>query len=193
MIYRWHYLSAVGDLTMTGTDTALTSLYFTAQKHIPVSLDDEIIDKETDVFVKVKSYLNSYFKGERPEFSGKIEFHTTPFRKQVYEILSSIPYGKSLTYGEIAKRLIENNKLKAMSAQAVGNAVGHNPVCIIIPCHRVLGKDGALTGFAGGLEAKKKLLSLEGIKYKEQLEHVLISFAFKECSDILSNALQVSN
>lgn len=167
MIYRWHYLSAVGDLTMTGTDTALTSLYFTAQKHIPVSLDDEIIDKETDVFVKVKSYLNSYFKGERPEFSGKIEFHTTPFRKQVYEILSSIPYGKSLTYGEIAKRLIENNKLKAMSAQAVGNAVGHNPVCIIIPCHRVLGKDGALTGFAGGLEAKKKLLSLEGIKYKE--------------------------
>ena len=177
MIYRWHYLSAVGDLTMTGTDNTLTSLYFTSQKHIPVSLDDEIIDKETDVFVKVKCYLNSYFKGERPEFSGKIEFHTTPFRKQVYEILSSIPYGKSLTYGEITKKLIENrliknksienNKLKAMSAQAVGNAVGHNPVCIIIPCHRVLGKDGALTGFAGGLEAKKKLLSLEGIKYKE--------------------------
>ena len=134
---------------------------------MPVSLDNEIVDKETDIFVKVKRYLDSYFKGERPEFSGKIEFHTTPFRKQVYEILSSIPYGKTLTYGEIAKKLIENNKLKAMSAQAVGNAVGHNPVCIIIPCHRVLGKDGALTGFAGGLDAKKKLLSLEGINYKE--------------------------
>lgn len=167
MIYRWHYLSPVGNLTMTGTDRALTSLYFTDQKHVPVALDDEIIDKETDVFVKVKSYLDCYFKGERPEFSGKIEFHSTPFRKQVYEILSSIPYGTTLTYGEIAKKLIMTNKLKDMSAQAVGSAVGHNPVCIIIPCHRVLGKDGALTGFAGGLEAKKKLLSLEGIKYKE--------------------------
>ena len=76
-------------------------------------------------------------------------------------------YGKTLTYGDIAKILIDKNKLKAMSSQAVGNAVGHNPICIIIPCHRVLGKDGALTGFAGGLEAKKKLLSLEGIAFKE--------------------------
>ena len=81
--------------------------------------------------------------------------------------MSTIGYGKTLTYGDIAKNLINKYKLKAMSAQAVGNAVGHNPICIIIPCHRVLGKDGALTGFAGGLETKKKLLSLEGIVFKE--------------------------
>ena len=167
MMYTWHYLSPVGDLTMTGTESALTSLYFSSQKHRPDLLDDELIKRETEIFTKTKLYLDSYFEGKRPSLLPKIEIHTTPFRHKVYEILSTIGYGKTLTYGDIAKILIDKNKLKAMSSQAVGNAVGHNPICIIIPCHRVLGKDGALTGFAGGLEAKKKLLSLEGIAFKE--------------------------
>lgn len=167
MMFTSHYLSPVGKLTMTGTESALTGLYFSSQKHIPVVLDDEISECETEIFIKTKLYLDSYFDGKRPSLIPKIEIHTTPFRLKVYEILFSIGYGKTLTYGDIARRLIEKYKLKAMSSQAVGNAVGHNPICIIIPCHRVLGKDGALTGFAGGLEAKKKLLSLEGIAFKE--------------------------
>ena len=166
MMYTSHYLSPVGDLTMTGTESNLTALYFSSQKHIPVVLDD-LIERETEVFTKTKLYLDSYFEGKRPSLLPKIEIHTTPFRHNAYEILSTIGYGKTLTYGDIAKNLINKYKLKAMSAQAVGNAVGHNPICIIIPCHRVLGKDGALTGFAGGLETKKKLLSLEGIVFKE--------------------------
>ena len=166
MMYTSHYLSPVGDLTMTGTESNLTALYFSSQKHIPVVLDD-LIERETEVFTKTKLYLDSYFEGKRPSLLPKIEIHTTPFRHNVYEILPTIGYGKTLTYGDIAKILIDKNKLKAMSSQAVGNAVGHNPICIIIPCHRVLGKDGALTGFAGGLETKKKLLSLEGIVFKE--------------------------
>ena len=166
-MYTSHYLSPVGDLTMTGTESALTGLYFSSQNHIPVVPDDEISECETEIFIKTKLYLDNYFEGKRPSLLPKIEIHTTPFSHKVYEILSTIDYGKTLTYGDIAKRLIDKYKLKAMSSQAVGNAVGHNPICIIIPCHRVLGKDGALTGFAGGLEAKKKLLSLEGIAFKE--------------------------
>lgn len=173
MMYTWHYLSPVGKLTITGTESALTGLYFSSQKHIPVVLDDEICECETEIFIKTKLYLDNYFEGKRPSLLPKIEIHTTPFRHKVYEILSTIDYGKTLTYGDIAKRLIEKYKLKAMSSQAVGNAVGHNPICIIIPCHRVLGKDGALTGFAGGLEAKKKLLSLEGIAFKEKTQSSL--------------------
>ena len=167
MMYTSHYLSPVGELTMTGTESALTGLYFSSQKHIPVLLDDDLIESETEEFTKTKLYLDSYFEGKRPTLLPKIEIHTTPFRHKVYEILSTIGYGKTLTYGDISRILIEKYKLKAMSSQAVGNAVGHNPICILIPCHRVLGKDGALTGFAGGLDAKKKLLSLEGIAFKE--------------------------
>lgn len=133
MMYTWHYLSPVGDLTMTGTESALTSLYFSSQKHLPDLLDDELIKRETEIFTKTKLYLDSYFEGKRPSLLPKIEIHTTPFRHKVYEILSTIGYGKTLTYGDIAKNLINKYKLKAMSAQAVGNAVGHNPICIIIP------------------------------------------------------------
>ena len=135
MMYTWHYLSPVGDLTMTGTESALTSLYFSSQKHLPDLLDDELIKRETEIFTKTKLYLDSYFEGKRPSLLPKIEIHTTPFRHKVYEILSTIGYGKTLTYGDIAKILIDKNKLKAMSSQAVGNAVGHNPICIIIPCN----------------------------------------------------------
>ena len=159
-MYTSHYLSPVGDLTMAGTESNLTALYFSAQKHIPVVLDD-LIERETEVFTKTKLYLDSYFEGKRPSLLPKIEIHTTPFRHKVYEILSTIGYGKTLTYGDIAKILIDKNKLKAMSSQAVGNAVGHNPICIIIPCHRVIKSDGSIGRFASGPGLKEFLLSLE--------------------------------
>ena len=106
-------------------------------------------------------WLDTYFTGKQPDFTPLINLNTTPFRKAVYDILLTIPYGQTMTYGEIAHFLAEQKGIQRMSAQAVGGAVGHNPISIIIPCHRVVGADGSLTGYAGGLDKKIELLKLE--------------------------------
>ena len=115
------------------------------------------------VFALTKEWLDIYFRGKAPGFTPPLNIKTTPFRKAVWEILLTIPFGKTMTYGEIADRIARQNGLSRMSAQAVGGAVGHNAISLIIPCHRVVGANGSLTGYAGGIDKKAKLLALEQV------------------------------
>uniref|UniRef100_UPI0034E9722D methylated-DNA--[protein]-cysteine S-methyltransferase n=1 Tax=Ruminococcus flavefaciens TaxID=1265 RepID=UPI0034E9722D len=139
----------------------LTGLWFEGQKYYPQNLVAESSEVKLPVFTETVKWLDIYFGGKEPSFTPPISLHTTPFRKVVYDILLTIPYGQTMTYGEIARILADQQGAEHMSAQAVGSAVGHNPVSIIIPCHRVVGADGSLTGYAGGLDKKKALLKLE--------------------------------
>ena len=123
-------------------------------------LVEESTKAELPIFMQTCNWLDIYFSGKEPGFTPPISLHTTPFRKAVYDILLTIPYGQTMTYGEIALILAEKQGMERMSAQAVGSAVGHNPISIIIPCHRVVGADGSLTGYAGGLDKKTALLKL---------------------------------
>lgn len=118
---------------------------------------------ENKIFDETKRWLDIYFSHEEPKFTPKLNIKGSEFRKDVWKILLEIPYGKTLTYKAIAEKLVESKKYVRMSAQAVGGAVGHNPISIIIPCHRVVGASGSLTGYAGGLDRKVKLLELEGL------------------------------
>ena len=117
--------------------------------------------KELPVFEKTRRWLDAYFRGEKPDFTPPLSVETTPFRRAVWELLLTIPYGQTMTYGEIAAEIARRRGLSGMSAQAVGGAVGRNPISLIIPCHRVVGTGGSLTGYAGGIEKKVKLLELE--------------------------------
>ena len=161
MIYIHHYTSPIGSITIASNGEALTGLWFDEQKHFPHNLISESIEAELPIFTQTIKWLDTYFGCEVPDFTPQISLQTTPFRKAVYEILLSIPYGQTMTYGEIANIIAERKGIERMSAQAVGGAVGHNPVSIIIPCHRVVGVDGSLTGYAGGLDRKVELLKLE--------------------------------
>ena len=167
-MYTVHYDSPLGGITLASDGTALTGLWFDGQKHFAATLADEISDNpDLPVFVETRHWLDLYFAGKRPEFTPPLAPQGTLFRQTIWGILLTIPYGKTMTYGEIAQRLVEmfhETSLQPthMSPQAVGNAVGHNPISIIIPCHRVVGADGSLTGYAGGLERKAWLLRLEG-------------------------------
>lgn len=142
----------------------LTGLWFKEQKYYASTISGEIMEKNLVIFEKTIQWLERYFHGERPRIT---ELQLAPqgsmFRKEVWKILCEIPYGEVLTYGEIAKMIAKKRGMERMSAQAIGGAVGHNPISIIIPCHRVIGSDGSLTGYAGGIELKKKLLEHEGI------------------------------
>ena len=222
MNYTAHYGSPLGGITLASNGIALTGLWFEGQKHFAAKFDPQ--HRECDdlpVFAETKRWLDSYFSGQVPDFTPKLAMRATPFRQAIWEILLTIPYGKTVTYGEIARRFVvtfhetslqssslhnaslhgatsldtlsRNASLqvtmpqdtssqdalsqcsllqgmsiqgamlakKNMSAQAVGGAVGHNPIAIIIPCHRVIGANGSLTGYAGGVERKKYLLELE--------------------------------
>ncbi len=120
-------------------------------------------EKELPVFDAVKTWLDIYFSGKEPDFMPPIHLTGSPFRLSVWKLLQQIPYGKTMTYGELARRIAGQRGLLHMSAQAVGGAVGHNPISIIVPCHRVVGSDGSLTGYAGGVDKKQRLLALEGV------------------------------
>ena len=116
------------------------------------------------VFEQAKEWLTIYFSGQEPDFLPPVHMTGTPFQLTVWEILRTIPYGKTITYGEIAKEIAVRKGIPRMSAQAVGGAVGHNKISVIIPCHRVVGTNGSLTGYAGGIDKKRKLLTLEKAK-----------------------------
>lgn len=152
--------------TTQGEDTGLSGLYFDAQKYFPKEYENWILRPELPVFQAIGNYLISYFKGENPELTMNFEPKGTPFQQKVWTILQAIPVGTVTTYGKIAKEMTPNNPKSNMSAQAVGQAVGHNPLSILIPCHRVVGSDGQLTGYAGGVDRKIALLKLEGITYE---------------------------
>ena len=161
MIYSYHYASPLGGITLAGDGEALTGLWFDGQKHFPHNLTADSTEAALPVFTQTVRWLDIFFSGKEPGFMPPISLYTTPFRKAVYTILLTIPYGHTVTYGEIAGILAEQRGMQRMSAQAVGGAVGHNPISIIIPCHRVIGADGSLTGYAGGPDRKKRLLRLE--------------------------------
>ena len=157
----FHYISPLGVITLASDGEALTGLWFGGQKHYPNKLVEERTKAEMPIFTQTCTWLDIYFSGKVPDYTPPISIHTTPFRKAVYDILLTIPYGQTMTYGGIARILAERQGVERMSAQAVGGAVGHNPIGIIIPCHRVVGTDGRLTGYAGGLDKKIALLKLE--------------------------------
>ena len=161
MIYTNYYNSPIGRVTMASEGTALIGLWFEGQKYFADSIKEECTEKVLDIFDDTSRWLDIYFSGKEPDFTPKILITGTPFRKSVAEIMLTIPYGKTMTYGEIANVIAKEKGIAKMSAQAVGGAVGHNSISIIIPCHRVVGTNGSLTGYAGGLDKKIQLLKLE--------------------------------
>ena len=163
MQYITHYQSPLGNILLAADDIGLTGLWFEGQKYYALYLDKEHMEKEIPLFKDVKHWLDIYFSGKEPDFKLPLHFTGTDFQNEVWEILYSIPYGKTMTYGEIAKQIAANRGLKRMSAQAVGGAVGHNEISIIVPCHRVVGTNGSLTGYAGGIDKKVALLTLENV------------------------------
>lgn len=165
MNYYYIYNSPVGKLTIASNEKSIVGLWLDNQKYyMDVLSDKEYHEKETDVIKLAEKWLDKYFDNKKPEIDElPIEFTGSDFRKQVWKILAEIPYGKVVTYGDIAKQIARQKGIKTMSAQAVGGAVGHNPISIIIPCHRVVGTNGSLTGYAGGVKTKIKLLELEGV------------------------------
>ncbi|HIV40976.1 MAG TPA: methylated-DNA--[protein]-cysteine S-methyltransferase [Candidatus Mediterraneibacter guildfordensis] len=164
MHYTTFYESPIGRMLLAADDTGLTGLWFEGQKYFARCLDRETEEKELPVFAEAKRWLDIYFSGKEPDFTPPLHFTGTDFQKEVWEILCAIPYGQTMTYGAIADQLAKKRGLSRMSAQAVGGAVGHNNLSIIVPCHRVVGSDGSLTGYAGGIERKTFLLNLENAK-----------------------------
>ena len=162
MDYRFHLDSPLGGITLASSGEALTGLWFDGQKYYADTLQKEHKEKALPVFREADHWLDIYFSGGVPDFTPRLHLRTTSsFRKAVWDILLTIPYGQTTTYGEIANRIAKQKGIPRMSAQAVGGAVGHNPIALIIPCHRVVGTDGSLTGYAGGLEKKEWLLKME--------------------------------
>ena len=166
MQYTSHYQSPLGAILLAADERGLTGLWFEGQKYFALYLDKEHEEREVPVFAQAKKWLDVYFSGREPEIQVPLHFTGTDFQNQVWQILCSIPYGQTMTYGEIARELAARRGTKSMSAQAVGGAVGHNEISIIVPCHRVVGASGSLTGYVGGIDKKIALLKLEGA-YKD--------------------------
>lgn len=163
MEYTAHYDSPLGGITLSSDGEALLGLWFDGQRLFAATLAPDHEERSLPVFDQAKRWLDVYFGGRDPGFVPPLRMRSTPFRHAVWEILLAIPFGRTMTYGEIAAELARRNGLARMSARAVGGAVGHNPISLIVPCHRVVGADGGLTGYAGGLERKCRLLALEGV------------------------------
>ncbi len=159
--YTMTYASPIGKLTIAGDFDGITGLWIENQKYFGDEQGFETQGNMPPVFEKTREWLDLYFSGKEPDFMIPLHAKGSVFREAVWEILCTIPFGSVLTYGEIAKRL-EKSSGKRVSAQAVGGAVGHNPISILIPCHRVVGTNGSLTGYAGGIGKKVWLLTLEG-------------------------------
>lgn len=156
-----HYESPLGGITLASDGEYLSGLWFDGQKYFGSTLGKAPVRKALPVFDRTKEWLDIYFSGKAPDFTPPLSLNATPFRKAVWEILLTIPFGQTMTYKEIADKIAERLSRQHMSAQAVGGAVGHNPISLIIPCHRVVGSDGSLTGYAGGIEKKRRLLEME--------------------------------
>ncbi|MCI8554818.1 MAG: methylated-DNA--[protein]-cysteine S-methyltransferase [Clostridiales bacterium] len=164
MYYSTTCPSPVGMLTLASDGEHLTGLWIAGQKYFGGTLAPHMTVKDDlEAFAAARSWLDRYFRGERPSVK---ELSLRPaggeFRQMVWRLLREIPYGEVTTYGKLAEKIAVKMKRERMSAQAVGGAVGHNPLSIIIPCHRVVGARGNLTGYAGGLSVKARLLKIEG-------------------------------
>lgn len=164
MYYQSQYESPLGVLTLGADEEMLVGLWLPGQKYFASSVPEEMVPcKDLPVFLQTKDWLNRYFSGKKPT---PLELPLNPagsdFRRMIWEFLLEIPYGRTVTYACLAEQAARKRGRPHMSAQAVGGAVGHNPISIIIPCHRVVGCDGSLTGYAGGIEKKQWLLRHEG-------------------------------
>ena len=156
LIYTYKIPSPIGLLTVSSDGTSITGLWIEGQKYFAATLGNNTIENELPLFSKLRKWLDCYFEGNNPELTLPLLPVGSEFRKSVWKILCEIPYGKTITYGDIAKQL-------GKPARAVGGAVGHNPISILIPCHRVIGANGNLTGYAGGIDKKIELLRLEKV------------------------------
>ena len=161
MIFIQHYDSPLGGILLAADETRLTGLWFDGQKFFARDLPAERVEQNTPTLSEVKRWLDIYFTGKEPDFMPPLHPIGSAFRRSVWDILLRIPYGQTSTYGEIARQLAEKQGRPRIAAQAVGGAVGHNKISIIIPCHRVVGTNGSLTGYAGGIDKKVKLLEWE--------------------------------
>lgn len=159
MNYIHYYQSPLGEIILTSDGKSLTGLSY----DFPEMLLPYFIEKPLPIFSETDRWLDIYFSGKNPDFIPKLSLKVTGFRKMVWDILLTIPFGQTITYGEIASRIAKQRGIPRMSAQAVGGAVGHNPIALIIPCHRVVGANGSLTGYAGGIDKKEQLLRLEQV------------------------------
>ena len=161
-MYYCTYKSKIGLLYLISDGESLIGCYLEGQKYFPNNIDNYYLNEELSILAKSKDWLEKYFNGENPSIDEiPLNFNGTEFRKKVWEVLKDISYGELVTYKHIAEKIAKAKGLETMSAQAVGGAVGHNPLLIFIPCHRVIGVDGSLTGYAAGLENKRFLLNLE--------------------------------
>lgn len=176
MMYKSIYNSPLGPITLVSDGENLIGLYLEGQVHFEQTIKEEVITcDDLSVFMLINNWLNKYFAGEVTEITDlPLRLDGRPFRKSVWHILSKIPYGKLVTYGDIAKEMALLTGKERMSAQAIGNAVGHNPISIIVPCHRVVGTDGNLTGYAGGIDLKIRLLELEGFTVDREKKKVVL-------------------
>ncbi len=161
MTYIYRYHSPLGGITVSSNGIEITGLWFDGQKYFGDTLPENYEEKALPVFEKAKKWLDIYFSGKAPDFTPPLKMETTSFRKAVWEIMLTIPFGQTMTYGEIANKIAKKKGVLKMSAQAVGGAVGHNSISLIIPCHRVVGTNGSLTGYAGGIDKKIQLLTIE--------------------------------
>ena len=162
MDYLTHYDSPLGGMTMASDGTSLTGLWFDGQKYFASTLSDELEEKNNlPVFDTVRRWLDIYFSGEEPGFTPPLLLRGSQFQQRIWEQLLCIGYGRTTTYGELGRMVAQTHGLTEVCARAVGGAVGHNPISLIIPCHRVVGAGGRLTGYAGGVERKLWLLKME--------------------------------
>jgi|UniRef100_UPI003FF13698 methylated-DNA-[protein]-cysteine S-methyltransferase len=170
--YTSVYSSELGDILLAADEIGLTGLWFFGQSYFADTLPTEQIAQETPILTQAREWLDEYFSGKEPDFTPTLHPIGSPFRQAVWKLLLQIPYGQTTTYGEIARQLEKLQNRPHMSAQAVGGAVGHNGISIIIPCHRVVGTKGSLTGYAGGLDKKMALLELEHANRKTYPENL---------------------
>lgn len=161
MTYTQTYASPLGEVLLSADEIGLSGLWFSGQRYFARTLPPGAVPEETPVLTASKRWLDCYFSGKRPDFLPPLHLIGTDFQQAVWNLLLEIPYGQTVTYGTLAHALARQLGKPAMSAQAVGAAVGRNPISIIVPCHRVVGTDGNLTGYAGGVERKLQLLQLE--------------------------------
>lgn len=162
MHYTGIYSSPVGEILLAADEVGAVGIWFKDEKYYAYCLDKENEPKETPVIKEIRRWLDIYFQGKKPDFEPPIHFIGTPFQVEVWNILREIPYGSTTTYSKIAEKIAQNRGLPRMSAQAVGTAVGKNNIDLVVPCHRVVGSNYSLAGYAGGIDKKIYFLKLEG-------------------------------
>ena len=161
MDYTHHVRSPLGGITLASDGGSIIGLWFDDQKFFGGTLSEHHSERKLPIFEETERWLEIYFSGRIPDFTPKLCMRASAFRRAVWETMLAIPYGQTMTYGQIAGRVAGESGQKRMSAQAVGGAVAHNAISLIIPCHRVVGADGSLTGYASGIDRKIRLLQLE--------------------------------